>query len=95
MGKLLLAVCVVLVLCTWPRVQAQDSLGKWQITLASRQLDLTSHQARQTLTLSLTNVDERNLNTFFVAIDSILTGKVTYIGAHVSSYPYSSHAQLL
>ena len=92
MGKLLFSVCVVLVLCAWPCVQAQDSLGKWQITLASRQLDLTSHQARQTLTLSLTNVDERNLNTFFVAIDSMLTGKVAYIGAHVSSYQYSSHA---
>jgi oligosaccharyltransferase complex subunit alpha (ribophorin I) len=85
MGKLLLAVCVVLVWCTGPRVQAEDGVGKWQITLASRQLDLTSHQARQTLTLSLTNVGERNLNSFYVAVDSILTGKVAYIGAHLKS----------
>ena len=86
MGKLLLAVCVVLVSCTGPRVQAEDGIGQWQITLASRKLDLTSHQARQSLTLSLTNVGERSLNTFSVAVDSVLTGKVAYIGAHVSRY---------
>ena len=86
MGKLLLVVCVVLVSCTGPHVQAEDGVGQWQITLASRKLDLTSHQARQSLTLSLTNVGERNLNSFYVAVDSILAGKIAYIGAHVSSY---------
>ena len=86
MRRLLLATCVVLVLWTGPRVRAQDGLGRWEVSLANRQLDITSHQAKQTVTLSLTNVGERSLNSFYFAVDSVLTGKVAYIGAHVSSY---------
>lgn len=80
----MLIVCAVAVLCTAPRVQAQGDVGKWEVSLANRQLDLTTHQARQTATLSLKNVGQRNLNSFHVAVDSVLTGKVAYIGAHVS-----------
>ena len=85
MGKLLVVVCVVAALCTGLRVRAQNDLGKWEIALANRQLDLTTHQARQTVTLTLKNTDQRNLNSFYVAVDSVLTGKVAYIGAHVSN----------
>lgn len=83
MGKVLLVVCVVAALCTG--LQAQNEVGKWEITLANRQLDLTTHQARQTVTLTLKNAGQRNLNSFYVAVDSVLTGKVAYIGAHVSN----------
>lgn len=83
MGKLLLVVCVVAALCTGLR--AQNEVGKWEISLANRQLDLTTHQARQTVTMTLKNAGQRNLNSFYVAVDSLLTGKVAYIGAHVSN----------
>lgn len=85
MGKLLLVVCLVVVVCTALRVGAQGEVGKWEISLANRQLDLTTHQARQKVTLTLKNLGQRNLNTFYVAVDAVLTGKVAYIGAHVSN----------
>ena len=83
--KLFLTACIVLVLWIGPRVRADDKLGDWEVSMANRQLDLTSHRARQTVTLSLSNVGPRPLTSFYVAVDAALVGKVAYIGAHVSS----------
>ena len=85
MKELLLLVCVAVALWTAPRARAQEGPGDWQITLASRQLDLTTHQARQSLTLSLKNVGKGALTTFLVAVDPALAGKVVYVAAHVSN----------
>lgn len=60
-------------------------MGDWEVTLANRQLDLTTHQARQTHTLTLSNADKRPLTLFLFAVDPALAGKVAYIGAHVKS----------
>lgn len=77
---------VVLALCISLQVVRGEGSGldDWEISLANRQLDLTTHQARQTLTLSLTNTASRSLSSFYVAVDAVHSGRVVYIGAHVS-----------
>ena len=84
MGRLVLAAFVLLTLWTRSHVRAEDDLGDWEVSLANRQLDLASNQARQTLTLTINNVCKQSLSAFYVAVDGVLAGKVAYIGAHVS-----------
>ena len=80
---LLVLVCVAASLCRWQLARAEDTMGDWEVTLANRQLDLTTHQARQTHTLTLSNADKVPLTLFLFAVDPALAGKVAYIGAHV------------
>ena len=94
MNKLLLAVCAVVLLGTAPGARAGEDADGWEVTLANRQLDLTTHQARQTYTLSLTNAGQRGLSSFYVAVDSVLAGKVAYVGARVSRSLLSDRSAL-
>ena len=95
MKRLLLGVCLAVFLWTAPCALAQEGLGEWEVTLANRQLDLTTHQARQTLTLTLTNVGKQGLTTFFFTVDPALASKVAYVAAHVSSCPRRTDALYL
>ena len=83
MLKLLVVVCVLALLRVTPAISAEADDGSWEVTLASRRLDLTTHQARQTVTMTLTNTAPQPLSSFYTAIDSLLAGKVAYIGAKV------------
>ena len=84
MKWLLLGVCLAVFLATVPCARAEGTPGEWEVTLANRQLDLTTHQARQTLTLTLKNAGKKSLGTFLVVLDAAVAGKVAYFGAHVS-----------
>ena len=79
-----LAVCLAVFLWLAPAARAEEKPGEWEVTLANRQLDLTTHQARQTLTLSLTNAGKQGLSAFLITVDPSLAGNVAYIAAHVS-----------
>ncbi|CAI8038564.1 Dolichyl-diphosphooligosaccharide--protein glycosyltransferase subunit 1 [Geodia barretti] len=85
MKWLLLGVCLAVFLATVPCARAEGTPGEWEVTLANRQLDLTTHQARQTLTLTLKNAGKKSLGTFLVVVDAAVAGKVAYFGAHEKS----------
>jgi oligosaccharyltransferase complex subunit alpha (ribophorin I) len=82
MKGLLLGVCLAGFLAC---ARAEGTPGEWEVTLANRQLDLTTHQARQTLTLSLKNAGKKSLGAFLVVVDAVVAGKVAYFGAHEKS----------
>ena len=83
MSKPLLALCVLVLLRAAAPAGAEAEEESWEIALANRRLDLTTHQARQTVTMTLTNVVSRPLTSFYVAVDAALAGKVAYVGAQV------------
>ena len=83
--RLIVAVCLAAAVLWGGARAAGEPAGEWEVTLASRQLDLTTHQARQTVTLTLSNAGKTPLTTFLFTVDASLSGKVAHVGAHVST----------
>ena len=78
--RTLILLCAVIGSC----FAAEEPNDKLTITRASRDLDLTSHLAKQSVSFTLQNEGETPVTSFLYTVDKILVDNLAFIEAEVS-----------